>query len=85
MIMNSILTLAGVQFKESEIEQAFVRGTRFIVKWKTIWKICYSQAQRRYYAIKVHTSQDSYVSRGRFYIVNASRANEMIGAEIFTD
>ena len=80
-----MLTLAGIQFKEPEIERAFVGGTRFIVKWKTIWKICYSQAQRRYYAIKVHTSQDSYVSRGRFYIVNASRANEMIGAEIFID
>lgn len=82
---DNMLTLAGIQFKEKEIEQAFAKRTCFIVKWKTIWKICYSQAQRQYYAIKVYTSEDSYVSKGRFYFVNASRANEMIGSEILID
>lgn len=80
-----MLTLAGIRFRENEIEQAFASGKRFIVKWKTIWQICYSQAQRRYYAIKVLTSKDSYVCKGRFYIVNAERANEMIDSEIFID
>lgn len=80
-----MLMLAGIQFREKEIEQAFTSGKRFIVKWKTIWKICYSQAQKSYYAIKVHTSKDSYICKGRFYIVNARMANEMIGSEIFID
>lgn len=43
---DKMLTLAGIPFKENEIELAFASGKRFIVKWKTIWQICYSQAQR---------------------------------------
>lgn len=80
-----MLTLAGIQFKEKEIEQAFAKRTRFIVKWKTIWKICYSQAQRQYYAIKVYTSENSYCCKGCFYLANANRVNEMIGVEVFVD
>lgn len=82
---DKMLTLAGIPFKENEIELAFASGKRFIVKWKTIWQICYSQAQRRYYSIKVLASEDSYVCKGRFYIVNAEKVNEMIGSEIFID
>ncbi|KAB3860201.1 hypothetical protein GAS36_00995 [Phocaeicola vulgatus] len=82
---KNILVLAGIKFRSDEIEQELAKSNKFIVKWKTIWEICYSQAQRQYYAIKVYTSEDSYVSKGRFYFVNASRANEMIGSEIFID
>lgn len=85
MESKNILVLAGIKFSPKEIEQELVKGNKFIVKWKTIWKVCYSQAQRQYYAIKVHTSEESYVSKGRFYFVNASRANKMIGSEIFID
>lgn len=85
MESKNILILAGIKFASKEIEQELVKGNKFIVKWKTIWKVCYSQAQRQYCAIKVHTSEESYVSKRRFYFVNASRANEMIGSEIFID
>lgn len=85
MKTKNILVLTGIKFRPDEIEQELAKGYKFLVKWKTIWKICYSQAQRQYYAIKEHTSEDSYSSKGRFYFVNASRADEMIGSEIFTD
>lgn len=85
MKTKNILVLAGIKFRPDEIKQELAKGNKFIIKWKTIWKVCYSQAQRQYYAIKVHTSEYSYISKGRFYFVNASRANEMIGSEILID
>ena len=57
METKNILVLAGIKFRADEIGQELAKGNKFIVKWKTIWKVCYSQAQRQYYAIKVHTSE----------------------------
>lgn len=54
MKTKNILVLTGIKFRPDEIEQELAKGYKFLVKWKTIWEICYSQAQRQYYAIKEH-------------------------------
>ena len=46
METKNILVLAGIKFRADEIGQELAKGNKFIVKWKTIWKVCYSQAQR---------------------------------------
>ena len=31
--------LAGIKFRPDEIKQELAKGNKFIVKWKTIWKV----------------------------------------------
>ena len=73
-----ILNLGGIEFTPQEIETAYNDGKRFIVKYKTIWQINYSQAQHMFCAIKIATLPTNWTKRGRFILTDQRNVNNIV-------
>lgn len=53
-----------------------------IVSYRTIYQLCYSQAQRRYCGIKLLSVPSNYTLRGRWMALSADEINKWLGYEL---
>jgi len=79
---NEIVKIAGVENYIEDWEALYNIGKRYIVKWKTIHCLHYSQ-NAGYYATKVYTSDGNMTQRGRHFMMTAESVNNLIGREHF--
>ncbi|MCK9319728.1 hypothetical protein [Methanoculleus sp.] len=80
--------LAGINFTDKEMEEIkenFSKGDKFIVRYKTVYQIFYSQ-NAGLYAHSIYTLYNDnaigYTKKGRFVITNANFVNRLIGFEL---
>ena len=75
---KEILTLGGVEFTPQEVNAAYNSGKRYIVRYRTIYEIRYSQAQQTYYATKLMILPTNWTARGRFVLTDEKNVNHII-------
>ena len=80
--------LAGISFTEKEvheIKQNMQKGYEFIVSYKTVYQIFYSQ-NAGIYTNKVYQApcdqKIGYTGKGRFIITDSSFVNSLIGFDL---
>lgn len=87
--MEKINLIGGkIELTNKECEKLYNNGEIFIIAYRTIWQLRYSQnagwyGQKVYY----HDKCNNYLpltKAGRFVAYTASETNKLIGREIFT-
>ncbi len=79
---NNYIKLAGINFTKEEMQKEFTSGNIFIFKYKTIYQVHYSQAQKTFSASRIMLAQPEgvgYTKRGRHVLTNARFGNKLIG------
>lgn len=96
---NNIIKIAGIEFFVDDLKgiekKYFEENKKYIVKYKTIYKLIYNEAKQDKFnkgyfgAVEVYKNKNKkdlgYTRRGRFIITTAKQANELIGKEIFKE
>ena len=80
------IKLAGINFDKKELEKEFTKENIFIFKYKSIYQIHYSQAQKNYTSSKIMIESPEgvgYTKRGYYILANATFANKLIGYNFF--
>ena len=96
---NNIVKIAGIEFFVNDLKEIekkyFEENKKYIVKYKTIYKLVYNEAKQDKFnngyfgAVEVYKNKNKkdlgYTRRGRFIITTAKQVNELIGKEIFKE
>lgn len=81
-----IFKIGTVELLESDARDCYENG-KFLVTYSSIFQVCYSAAQRRYYGHKVFSKSTrgggGFVKRGRFAALSADECNHLVGANVF--
>ena len=73
---KNIIILAGVEFRDSELDWMYENGVRYIVKGRCLYKIRYSRNyQKLYSAQKIFTLEKPKTNRGRCFLLTANEVN----------
>ncbi len=78
------IKIDGCDLYENEVKNAYENGL-YLVHYRTVTQICYSEAQRKYYGLTVYKKPAQgvpIVLRGRYVFAPASRVNDWIGSDI---
>lgn len=82
-----MITLAGIQFRDAEIEKLFfTEDKKFLVTYKTIYQICYSK-NSGWHTLKLYTKNGKLplLQKGRFMITKADVVNSLAGSKLVVD
>lgn len=81
---GTVVKIAGIGFLPEEAEMMYQKNL-YIVTYRKIFAVCYSQAQRQYYSHCVYTEPNKGIGltgRGRYYIYTAKEVNRLLGCEL---
>lgn len=90
MEKNRIYKIGGkIELTEKECENLYNHGEIYIIAYRTIWQLRYSQ-NAGWYGQKVYYHDKYYnylplTRAGRFVAYNAKMANKLIGRELFIE
>ena len=63
-----------LKLSQKEMQEFYDSGKEMIWNYKTLYQICYSQAQQCYYMIKVLVRAVPVTMRGRFHAMTVEEA-----------
>lgn len=75
---NEIVKIGKVELTRTQA-CAIADAGHFIVTARTIFQVCWSNAQGTAYGLPVYKSDRNMAQRGRFHIMDAKAANSIIG------
>lgn len=74
---KDIIALGGVEFTTEELNQYVEKGKKYIVHYRSIYEIHFSDAKGEFFAIKVAQVPDKgmlpYTKRGRFFMYDINQ------------
>ena len=84
-----IIKLNGIEFYKKELENLyFNEGKKFIIKYKTIYQLKYSE-NGGFSTLKIYQNNNKndlgYTRRGRFIVSKADLVNRLLERELVTD
>lgn len=72
----NVLTLAGIDFTDKEINWMWENGVKYIVKGDKLYEIRYSQNyEPHFFALKIFTFNEPQTHRGRYWAMTAEEVN----------
>lgn len=77
---EKIYKIGSTELTETECS-AIRDGGKYIVNYSGVYQIEYSQAQRRYYGMKVYNNK-GMTRRGRYHVMSGEEVNQLIGFEL---
>ena len=73
---DNVLTLAGIDFTDKEINWMWENGVKYIVKGDKLYEIRYSQNyEPHFFALKIFTFDEPQTHRGRYWAMTAEEVN----------
>lgn len=78
MNTNDLVKIGKVELTREQA-CAIADAGHFIVTPRTIYQVCWSNAQGTAYGLKVYKSDSNMARPGRFYVMDAKAANSIIG------
>lgn len=96
---KEIIKIAGVEFFVDDLKELekkyFEENKKYIVKYKTIYKLVYNEAKQDKFnkgyfgAVEIYKNKNKkdlgYTRRGRFIITTAKQVNELIGRKFLLE
>ena len=79
--MKNVVKLGPVEMYEHEAAAAYAAG-KYLVTYKTVYQIHFSQAQGWHYATPVYSSTVPLAKRGRFHLLTGKEINTLIGHDL---
>lgn len=80
---KKIVKIGSVELYEDEALRIYNDG-KYIVNYSGVWQLHYSNAQQKVYGTKI-IDQKGIASRGRFYTMNATTINDILGEKILIE
>lgn len=76
-IFENVCKIGTTELTESEARE-IRESDKYIVNYGGVFQIEYSQAQRRYYGLKLYSGK-GLTSRGRYHTMTAAEVNHLLG------
>jgi hypothetical protein len=80
---NKTVTLAGIEFRAAEIQEAIDDGNEWLAKGRALYFVSHS-ANAGFSARQVYKERGNLplVAKGRFLLMTAGEANSLVGFEL---
>ena len=79
MTFTEFIQLEEIQ---EEIKKEYEKNNIYLARYKTLFQIHYSQAQKKFYIQKIKDLTTNYTKRGRYMCINSASANYWAGFEL---
>lgn len=74
---ENIYRIGTTELTESQAREIY-EADKYIVNYSGVYQICYSQAQRRFYGMKVYSGK-GMTKAGRFHVMTGAEVNHLVG------
>lgn len=82
--MTEVVRVGNVELLPTEAYELYESG-KYIVTYKTIYQLHYSNAQKRVYGSKIYNATGNMTLRGRWFALDAECINNLLGFKLLIE